>query len=198
MSEEQLNPLGPYYTEQDQAKTVEHFVSKSSTDEAEKDLWQTPLAIFNALDKEFEFDVDVFASNKNNLCVDYFTAEHSAFDNEFYKEKHVNSLLHRNYFANPPFSITEKSLNRCSEQARKHNITVVALVNANTDTQWFASAAKSANEIRLLTGRISFVKPSGTTGKGQNSKGQCLIIWRGNCKTPCQITMVDRKTLERK
>jgi hypothetical protein len=28
-----------------------------------------------------------------------------------------------------------------------------------------------------------------------NPKGQCLIIWRGNCKTPCQITMINRKDL---
>ena len=72
-------------------------------------------------------------------------------------------------------------LSRANEQAKKHNITVVALINANTDTKWFAEAARTANEIRLITGRVGFVKPSGEKANG-NTKGQCLIIWRGHAK----------------
>ena len=85
-------------------------------------------------------------------------------------------------------------MERAVQQAKVNNVIVVALVNANTDTKWFADAVKSANEVRLFTGRIGFIKPDGKKASG-NPKGQCLIIWRGNCKTPCQITMVDRNEL---
>ena len=162
---------------------MSHFVSKSETAKEDKDLWQTPKYIFDALDNEFHFEMDVCATEKNALCFHYFTEENSALTNQW---RTGNSFL------NPPYSQTALFLERAAQQAQKNNITVVALVNANTDTKWFAEAVITANEVRLLTGRISFIKPEGTKGKGQNPKGQCLIIWRGNCKTPCQITMIDR------
>jgi phage N-6-adenine-methyltransferase len=165
----------------------DHFVNKTNTPTSEKDLWQTPKALFDALDQEFDFDLDVCASDENTLCENWYTEDHSALN--------VELNCFEAAFINPPYSQTELFMQRSAEQAKKHNLTIVALVNANTDTKWFADAAKSANEIRLLTGRVSFVKPNGNKASG-NPKGQCLIIWRGNCETPCQITMVDRKTLE--
>ena len=166
-----------------------HFVSKTNTPEKDKDTWQTPKAIFNALDNEFLFDFDACADKVNALCVNYFSQENSALEINW-------SGCGVSFFMNPPYSKTALFLERAAQQAKEHNITVVALVNANTDTKWFSEAAKTANEIRLITGRISFIKPDGTTGKGQNSKGQCLIIWRGNCQTPCTISMVSKKGLE--
>ena len=176
----------------------EHFVNKTSTPEGSKDLWQTPPSLFNALLSEFEFDLDAFASEKNRLAPCFFDEEYSALDNEWGKPYNYDEWGDiKSVFVNPPYSKTQICLSRAAGQAKKHNLTVVALVNANTDTQWFAEAVKTANEIRLLTGRVGFVKPDGKKASG-NTKGQCLIIWRGNCKTSCQITMVDRKYLEQK
>jgi phage N-6-adenine-methyltransferase len=170
----------------------EHFVNKSSTAADQKDLWQTPKNIFNALDQEFDFDVDICASEDNKLLPDYFTEERSALTNHWNIYSRAFSA-----FMNPPYSQTQLFMERAAEQSNLHNITVVALVNANTDTKWFADAVKSANEVRLLTGRVGFIKSTGGKSNG-NTKGQCIIIWRGNCKTPCVITMVDRKQLESK
>jgi phage N-6-adenine-methyltransferase len=165
------------------------FVNKTNTQQSEKDLWQTPKELFNALDKEFNFDTDICASDKNALCSTYFTEEHSAFDARwdfFYRSASC--------FVNPPYSQTQKFLLMASEQAKEYGVTVVALVNANTDTKWFAEASKTASEVRLISGRISFVKPDGKKASG-NPKGQALIIWRGTCKTPCVISVVDRDEL---
>jgi len=164
-----------------------HFVNKTSTPADDKDLWQTPKELFDAIDQEFDFDVDVCASTNNKLCYEYFSVERSALDFEWDSSSFC-------YFLNPPYSQTQLFLERAAQQAKKHNITVVALVNANTDTKWFADAVKSANEVRLFTGRISFIKPDGKKASG-NPKGQCLIIWRGNCKAPCQITLIERDDL---
>lgn len=167
----------------------EHFVSKTNTPESEKDLWQTPQVLFDNLNKEFDFDTDICASGENTLCGTYFTAERSALDTRwdfFYR--------HASCFLNPPYSETEKFLNMASEQSKLRNITIVALVNANTDTRWFSEASKTASEIRLISGRVSFVKPDGKKASG-NPKGQCLIIWRGICKTPCVISVIDRDDL---
>ena len=166
---------------------MERFVNKSNTEEASKDTWQTPEALFDALDQEFDFDFDVCASRANSLCNEYFTEELSALDHEWDYSSYC-------FFMNPPYSQTELFLNRAADQAKAHNITVVALVNANTDTKWFSNAVKSSNEIRLISGRIGFIGQAGKKVNG-NTKGQCLIIWRGNCKTACNIVMVNRDEL---
>lgn len=165
-----------------------HFVSKSNTDVNTKDLWQTPQDLFNTLNKEFDFSVDICASADNKLCPQFFSEEDSALKNEWV------FFTNTACFLNPPYSQAKEFLIRAAEQADNHNLTVVALVNANTDTKWFAEAVSTANEIRLISGRIAFSQPDGKKANG-NTKGQCIIVWRGNCKTPCNITMIDRNEL---
>lgn len=166
--------------------TIEHFVSKSSTIEAEKDSWETPLPLFETCNKEFGFTLDVCASHANALCKCYFTKDDSALE--------LSWATVGAAWVNPPYSLTHEFIKQAIEQSKSFNLTIVMLVNANTDTKWFADAAKTANEIRLISGRIGFVKPDGKKANG-NTKGQCLIIWRGKCSTPCQITMVSRDDL---
>jgi phage N-6-adenine-methyltransferase len=172
-----------------QDNNMKHFVGKTDTPSESKDLWQTPEQLFDNLNSEFDFDIDVCADHTNALCESYFTEKTSALLNEW-----DSAYRHATCFMNPPYSLTQLFLERAAEQAKFHNLTVVALVNANTDTKWFADAVKSANEVRLISGRIGFIKPDGSKANG-NTKGQCLIIWRGNCKTPCQITTVSRDEL---
>lgn len=167
-------------------ESIEHFASKSSTPEGEKDLWETPRPLFKPLDQEFNFTLDVCASRMNALCGHYFTKEDNAL--ELYWSTPGAAWV------NPPYSLTKEFISQAPKQAMQHNLTIVMLVNANTDTQWFADAAKTANEIRLITGRIGFISSGGKKSNG-NTKGQCLIIWRGKCSTLCQITMVDRDQL---
>lgn len=171
-----------------QEQRAEHFVSKSSTPASDKDLWQTPQQIFDALNDEFDFSVDICASAENKLCNQFFSEDDSALIKQWI------FVTNTTCFMNPPYSQTELFLERAAQQAKKHNLTVAALVNANTDTKWFANAVKSASEIRLITGRISFEKTGGIK-VGGNTKGQCIIIWRGQCQTSCQITMISRDDL---
>lgn len=164
----------------------EHFVNKTNTTEDEKDMWQTPQYLFDSLNKEFDFKTDICADYKNALCDRFFTAENSALDNNWSNDGAA--------FINPPYSETQRFLSYAASQAKEFNLTVVALVNANTDTKWFLEASKTANEIRLISGRIGFIKPDGKKANG-NTKGQCIIIWRGKCKTPCVISIVERDVI---
>tara|TARA_R110002012_G_scaffold143475_1_gene301676 strand:+ start:39 stop:560 length:522 start_codon:yes stop_codon:yes gene_type:complete len=168
-----------------------HFVSNTTTPENIKDLWRTPENVFKALDDEFWFTLDACASRENALCHDFFSEDKSALDYDWLSHELPNTGA---VFINPPYSQTEAFLKRASQQAEKHNLTVVALVNANTDTKWFAESVLTANEVRLITGRLSFVRDDGAKASG-NTKGQCLIIWRGRSKTPCQISLIDRDDL---
>lgn len=52
---------------------------KSNTDPDCKDLWQTPLWLFDALDMEFGFWLDAAASARNALFAKYFTEAMTLF-----------------------------------------------------------------------------------------------------------------------
>lgn len=39
------------------------------------DLWETPQYLFDALNNEFHFDIDVCATPDNAKCVQYFTPQ---------------------------------------------------------------------------------------------------------------------------
>ncbi len=161
-----------------------HFVARTNTPEQDKDTWQTPKEFFDKLNAEFNFDLDACASDKNKLCERFFSVENSALENDW------NLSGVRSVFINPPYSQTQTFLRRAAQQSKEHGLTVVALVNANTDTSWFKECYQSASEIRLITGRISFVGANGK--RGGNTKGQCLIIWRGVSNNPCCMTLIDR------
>lgn len=48
----------------------EHVLFKSNSDE-----WETPLSLFNELNKEFHFDLDPCATDDNKKCSNYYTKE---------------------------------------------------------------------------------------------------------------------------
>lgn len=69
---------------------------KSNTPPSEKDVWQTPLWLFDALDSEFSFWLDAAASEANTLCTQYITAQQNAFVTEWSSYGAV--------WCNPPYS----------------------------------------------------------------------------------------------
>ncbi|GCP23948.1 DNA methylase [Escherichia coli] len=56
---------------------------KSNTPAHDKDCWQTPLWLFDALDIEFGFWLDSAASDKNALCAHWLTEADDAFNSEW-------------------------------------------------------------------------------------------------------------------
>lgn len=160
-----------------------HFVAKTDTPKDIKDLWRTPKDFFDRINQEFEFVLDACASLDNSLCGRHFCKSKNSLKQNWDFDGSV--------WCNPPYSLTSDFIDKAIDQAENCNVTIVMLVNANTDTKWFKRAYETANEIRLISGRLSFVRDDGEKASG-NTKGQCLIIWRGNCKTPCQIVMIDR------
>ncbi|MGJ0580913.1 DNA N-6-adenine-methyltransferase, partial [Xenorhabdus bovienii] len=52
----------------------------SNTPKELKDLWQTPLSLFHALDLEFKFKLDAAADAQNTLCAHYLTERDNALE----------------------------------------------------------------------------------------------------------------------
>ena len=156
--------------------------NKSNTPENIRDLWQTPEEIFNTIDKEFNFVCDVAASYKNTFC-------------KAYLDETQNSLLcswSSINWCNPPYSNITPWAKKAIEQ-HKLGKTIVMLVPADTSVKWFKIAYESCNEVRFISGRISFINAETQKPVNGNNKGSVLFIWRGNApKSSHTVTLINR------
>ncbi len=106
------------------------------------DLWSTPQEVFDSLDAEFNFTVDVCATKENAKCDRYFTFKDNGLDQDWSKDT---------CWMNPPYG---REIGKWIEKASKHN--VVALLPARTDTKWFHDCIYNKAEIRFIKGRLKF------------------------------------------
>lgn len=157
---------------------------KSNTPAVIKDLWQTPKALFDRLNCEFNFTGDVAASEANSLCGKFYTESDDAINKKWFYSN----------WCNPPYSNIRPWVNKAIEQ-HKDGKTVVMLVPSDTSVKWFKEAYESCNEVRFISGRISFINADTQKPVNGNNKGSVIFIWRGWCKSHC-VTLVDRSEFE--
>ena len=129
--------------------------------------WQTPREVFDALNEEFRFTLDAAASDHNHLCERYLTEAEDGLRSDW---------LDNVVFLNPPYGKgLEDWVKKCAN-ASEMGATVVALLPSAVDTKWFRFAYATASEVRIVVGRVPFVrldgKPSANTG------GSLIVIWR--------------------
>lgn len=110
-----------------------------------KDDWETPKDLYDALDREFSFDLDLAATAKNSKCWQYID------DIDKYETK---PAIDGFAFCNPPYSKQRKFV----EFVLKHNLPTVFLLPARTDTKLFHEYLynKENIEIRFIKGRLRF------------------------------------------
>lgn len=110
-----------------------------------KDDWETPKELFDKLNSEFHFTVDLCASERNHLCEKYYTKEQSGLDAD---------LTGEIVFCNPPYG--RKATGQFVEKCSKIDGIAVMLIPARTDTRWFHEFIYKKAEIRFLRGRLKF------------------------------------------
>ena len=107
-----------------------------------------PDYIFDELNKEFNFNLDVCATDHNHKCDQYFTKEIDGLSQDW---KGV-------CWMNPPYGRTiNQWLKKAAISARGGAI-VVCLIPARTDTRWWKDYVLCASELRFITGRVKFGK----------------------------------------
>ena len=116
--------------------------------------WQTPKAVYKALDAEFHFDFDPCPHNPtfNGLIVEWGSCN----------------------FVNPPYGREIVKWIEKGFKEWKRGKTVVFLVASRTDTRWWHDWCMKANEIRFIKGRLKF-------GNAINSAPfpSCVVIFKG-------------------
>lgn len=143
----------------------------------------TPRALFDPLNQEFRFDLDVCASMESAKCVEYYTKATNGL-----KQTWRNSRV----WCNPPFSDIRPWVEKawCSDADL-----VVMLVPAWTDRKWWQELIEPyrderatgchlpgctmrALETRFIR-RVKFGFPGNPEGKGTGTADfwPCLLIW---------------------
>ena len=115
-----------------------HFMSQRQD-------WETPQFLFDALDKEFGFEIDVCATAENAKCRRYFTEEDDGLAQSW------SGVC----WMNPPYGRAIASWMKKAFESSFTGALVVGLVPARTDTRWHKYVNR-ATEVRLLRGRLRF------------------------------------------
>lgn len=163
----------------------------SKTPVEQRNLWQTPVPLFVALDAEFRLTLDAAASADNALCNRYITEEQNTLETPW-----ANYLSIPGYvWLNPPYSDITPFVQKAADES-KNQIGTVMLVPADTSVGWFREAIETASEVRFIVGgRLAFINPVSGKPVSGNNKGSMLIIWHPYPRTHCQFTTVERDAL---
>ena len=113
--------------------------------------WATPKDLFDKLDAEFHFTLDVCASDWNTKCKKYFTEKDDGLKQDWGREI---------VFMNPPYGKVLKNWMEKAYKSALRGAMVVCLVPASTDTSWWHDYVMKG-EIRYLRGRPRFLTKEG-------------------------------------
>ena len=108
--------------------------------------WETPWEFFNKVDKEFHFTLDACANRKNKKCDNYFNKYQDGL-----KQKWTGVV-----WVNPPYGREVIKWVRKAYISSKQGATVVCLVKAATDTQWWFKYC-SHGTVYFIIGRLRFI-----------------------------------------
>ena len=112
---------------------------------SQTDNWSTPQPLFDELNAEFGFTVDVCASDANRKCFKYFTEAEDGLSKEW------TGVC----WMNPPYGRTIGQWVEKAYHSSQNGATVVCLLPARTDTKWF-HAYCIRGELRWIKGRLKF------------------------------------------
>lgn len=108
-------------------------------------IWETPRDLFQTLDEEFGFELDVCALKENAKCNKYFSPEQDGLTQEW------RGVC----WMNPPYGRELSDWMKKAYDASRNGATVVCLVPSRTDTGWWHDYA-AKGEVRFLRGRLKF------------------------------------------
>lgn len=138
---------------------------------------ETPQHVFDVLDKEFHFALDVCASLENAKCRDYYT-------------KSCDGLTHswlvpegKSVWMNPPYGRAVVAwMRRAATEVRVNAL--VCLVAARTDTAWWHEYAMKADEIRFVRGRLRF-----GCGRGPAPFPSAVLVFYPSFENPYKLNV---------
>ena len=108
--------------------------------------WATPQDFYDKLDQEFGFELDVCSTIENAKCSKFYTKVEDGLKQEWAGV----------CWCNPPYGREIKHWMKKAYESSLKGATVVCLIPARTDTQWWHDYVIHAKEIRYVKGRLKF------------------------------------------
>lgn len=144
--------------------------------EINKDEWGTPKDLFDRLDHEFNFTLDVASDSGNAKCERYYTKEIDGLKQSWHDEI---------VFCNPPYSGNQimKWVKKAFSE-RNNARAIVMLIPVRTDRKYFHNYILNHAEIRFIKSRPKFIPLKGQNN-GCPSFPSMIVIWRKG-KVPLQ------------
>ena len=126
--------------------------------------WSTPQGVFNELNREFCFWLDVCATHENAKCAEYYTEE----------EDGMSKYWRGSCWMNPPYGRGIGKWLRKAYESSLEGATVVCLIPSRTDTRWWHDYVMKADEIRFIKGRLKFSRH-----KNSAPFPSAIVVFRG-------------------
>jgi site-specific DNA-methyltransferase (adenine-specific) len=116
----------------------------------QKDKWGTPPGLYKKLNDEFHFTLDPCAEPHTAKCEKYYTIEDDGLSKDWQGEV---------VFCNPPYSNGNIDLwmEKCYNESKKPNTTVVALVAVSTSSKWWHYYIMNKAQLRFIERRVKFM-----------------------------------------
>ena len=133
-----------------------------------RDDWETPQDLFDALHRVFGFVFDVCANDSNKKCDGFFSKSTNALTSEW-KDSPC--------WMNPPYGRNIGNwVKKAYESSINHRTTVVCLLPARTDTRWWHDFC-TKGEIFYLKGRLKF-----SESKNSATFPSAIVVFRPSVK----------------
>ena len=168
-------------------------IFKVNEQQFDKNTWQTPLYIFNAMNRKHRFEVDGCASPENALCDIYFTEK-----DDFTKQETLDRVQKGSrVWINPPYNNPLPFVESAIYLMAIRDCTVVMLLPADKSTEWFSVAISAATQVidiigyndekgKFHSGRIKFINPVTGVEVSGNNKGSMFVIFDPNEQSQTQ------------
>lgn len=138
--------------------------------ESPGDEWRTPPFVFDYMNRQHGFVVDLAASDESTLCEDWFTKERSALVAPWHEFSGPGWL-------NPPYSRIDPWLAKARNEAVRGFTTVCLIPAPNGERVYHKHVFGIASEVMFIEGRLAFIGLDGKPRSG-NSRGSVLVTYR--------------------
>jgi len=159
--------------EQSEKLNYKKMVTTDWYQSSETPEWPTPQWLFDLLDREFHFTLDVCATKDNAKCVHFYTRQDNGLEQQWSGK----------CWMNPPYGREIAEWMTKAKESAKAGATVVCLVPARPDTDWWWENAL-AGEIRFIRGRLKWPGsntmapfPSAVVVLGNHVKPRKVVWW---------------------
>jgi len=142
-------------------------------------IWSTPQPVFDKLNDEFQFTIDLCADIANRKCDPFIYTEHS-----------LSVPWTGIGWLNPPYGEEIWKYLKKARESTKNGSIIVAIVPGRTNAPWWHRWIMQADEIRFVRKKMSFVSNDGK--KGVPSWGAVIAVYRPNSECKPQVSTWDQ------